>query len=354
MLKVGIFAPYVRNETTLAAVQIADWLVRCGIKVEFLSDGKVSKGIHPIWDHKVKRANEDSIHPWAFQATHLCWFSANDWALAEAKLVNSFSPKYRTMHYYFPHWGEWNSTNSNFLNAADRIICLSHDLATWLDKQQRRVLPTRTWANLVVADKLLIPKIGWVRPGIKQFLVILAKSIELDLGPELFEIFYPLLNNYDVIRFTFLLEHSMPRAYRVGLKKLQQCYPDRVSIVTSPAYCDYANLARQHDWVYLAGTRFTYGAVMACIVSSSSILVCHDIPPVGAHVVDDLNGKLIVCGLSDKPAPAALVGLADVETVLSGLAEASTKTLEAMQRVSADYLRKKQKAFEWFIHNEFA
>ena len=53
MLKVGIFAPYVRNETTLAAVQIADWLVRCGIEVEFLADGKVSKGIHPIWDCKV-------------------------------------------------------------------------------------------------------------------------------------------------------------------------------------------------------------------------------------------------------------------------------------------------------------
>lgn len=353
MLKVGIFAPYVRNETTLAAVQIADWLIRCGIEVEFLADGKVSKGIHPVWDNKVKRANEDSIHHWAFQATHLCWFSPNLWALQEAKLVSSFSPKYQTLHYYFPYWGLWNEDNSIFLKMADRVICLSHDLSNWLDKHQGKVLPNRTWANLVVSDKLLSPKCGWVQPGLQKFLIVISKSVKLDLGPELLDIFYSLLDNYSGTRFTFLLEHSMPRRYRTDIKQLQQAYPDRVACVTSPPYYDYSNLARQHDWVYMASTRYTYGSVMAALVSSSSALVCHDIPPVGAHLVNDSNGKLIVCGLDEQPAPIAEVSLDDVEIALSELAEVPTEILESMQLVAAEYIRKKQKAFEWFICNEF-
>lgn len=353
MLKVGIFAPYVRNETTLAAVQIADWLVRCGIEVEFLADSKVSKGIHPVWDNKVKRANEDSIHRWAFQATHLCWFSPNPMALKEAKLVSSFSPRYRTLHYYFPYWSAWNAAHLQFLNMADRVICLSHDLANWLDKHQGRVLPNRTWANLVVSDKLLSPKIGWVQPGIQKFLIVVPKSDEFDLGPALFDIFYSLLDDYNGITLTFLLEHSMPRSYRVGLRRLQRQYSDRIACIVSPPYYDYVNIARQHDWVYMAGTRYTHGSLMAALTSSSSVLTCHDIPPVGAHIVADSNGKLIVCGLEEQPEPIAEVDLGDIEDALAELAQVSTEMLESLQVVSADYLRKKQKAFEWFMRNEF-
>lgn len=353
MLKVGIFAPYVRNETTLAAVQIADWLVRCGIEVEFLAEGRIAKGIHPVWDCKVRRANEDSIYRWAFRSTHLCWFSPNQMALRAAKLVSSFSPKYQTLQYYFPYWGVWNSAHLTFLSMADRVICLSHDQANWLDKRQGKVLDTRTWANLVVADRLLSPKRGWVEPGFQQFLIVLSKSVEVDIGPDLFRIFYSLLDNHTGTKFTFLLEHSMPRMYRVGIKRLQQRYPNRVACVISPAYYEYVNLARQHDWVYMAGTRFTHGSVMAALISSSSVLVCHDIPPVGAHIAADLNGKLIVCGLNEQPAPVAEVSLVDVEASLSELAQAPTEMLESMQAVTVTYLSKKQKAFEWFICNEF-
>jgi len=92
---------------------------------------------------------------------------------------------------------------------------------------------------------------------------------------------------------------------------------------------------------------------MAALVSSSSVLACHDIPPVGAHLVDDSNGKLIVCGLDEQPAPIAEVSLDDVKIALSELAEVPTELLESMQLVTAEYVRKKQKAFEWFICNEF-
>lgn len=353
MLKVGIFAPYVRNEITLAAVQLADWLVRCGIEVVFLTDGKVSTGIHPVWDQKVKRVKGSAVYTWAYNATHLCWFSPNLEAMAAAKLVASDSPKRQTRHFFFPHWSTWKAEHELMLLSPARTICLSHDMADWLARRYPDVPTNKTWANLTAPASLLFPRAGRLNLTSSHLLVILTKSIELDIGIQLLQTFDALLDSHLGLHVTFLLEHSLPRSYRKEFRRMRQLYPERTTTVTSPPYYEYVQLARQHDWVYLTSTRHTHGSLLGLLASSSVPLICHDAPPVRAHVTHNHNGKLIPCDLRENPAPVADVSMEDIGEVLDNLLIEPEVNLRNMQANAAALFAQKQKSFEQFLYKEF-
>lgn len=353
MLKVGIFAPYVRNEITLAAVQLADWLVRFGIEVVFLAEGRVSSGIHPVWDQKVKRAKRSAVYTWAFNATHLCWFSPNAAAMAAAKLVQSDSPKRQTKHLFFPHWSSWKADHEAMLLSSARTICLSHDMTDWLTQRYPNATINRTWTSLTSPAALLFPRLGRLSLTSSRLLTILTKSIELDIGIKLLQVFDTLLANHPGLYVTFLLEHSLPRSYRKEFNRLQQLYVGRVVVVTSPPYYAYVQLARQHDWVYLASTRHTYGSLLALLASSSVPSICHDAPPVRSHVTHNYNGRLISCDLRESPAPVADVSMEDISTVLNNLLIEPEVILRSMQSNAASLFSQKQKAFEQSLYKEF-
>lgn len=354
MLKIGIYAPYVKNEITLAAVQVADWLVRCGLDVEFLSDGKVSSGIHPVWDRKVRRAHDlDSVFRWAYGATHLCWFTPNLNAYEAARVVARDTNQRRTKTIFFPHWGNWTPVHGSFFRLAHRTICLSQDLANWLDAKYPDLATNRTWANLVSPSIPLIPKQGLVDPEQRRLLVLLDHSMTLDIGPGIFEAFDFLLAEHPRLRLTFAFLGSLPRPYRWLVESTQLHFPDRIEFVGNPAYVEYLHLARQHDWVYLAATRHRLGSLLSHLLVTTVPILCHDLPPVGGHLIDESTGKLIPCGLHERPVPVAEVDVQTVGLTIDSLLAIDEANLCGMQAAITTHLLKKQASFEKFIVKEF-
>lgn len=353
MLKVGIFAPYVRSEITLAAVQFADWLVRCGIDVVFLAEGRVAQGIHPVWDRKVRRATPSAVYGWAYGATHLCWFSPNLEAMRAAKLVASDDPRRCTRHLFFPHWSNWKAEHELLMHTANRTICLSKELSQWLDKRYGKPHSNRVCVNLVSPVSLLFPRAGRLSLVSSHLLVVLTKSVEADIGIQLLSVFDCLLDGHPGLHVTFLLEHSLPKRYRKQLNRLSRNYLGRVVTVTSPAYYDYPQLARQHDWIYLASTRHTYGAMLTLLTSSSVPVICHDVPPARSHVFPNLNGKLIPCDLRESPAPVADVRMDEIGLALDKLLIGPEVLLRSLQSNATVQLSQQQKIFEQFILREF-
>lgn len=356
MLKVGIYTPYVRNEVTLAAVQFADWLVKCGIDVFMISDGKVEKGIHPVWDHQVKRGQKKAVYAWSHGATHLCWFNANPKALKWARLVSFDTPKIKTKHFFFPYWSHWPPSCDHFLMMADRVICLNKDLFDWLNRIRKpdKLLDTnRTWANLVAPDQVLVPKHGHISKEESYLMTVLTKTTTRDLGPQVLDVMDFLLNTHESLNITTVLENSLPRTYRHTINKLGKTYDNRIRYITSPPYYKYVELARKHDWVYLANTRHLNGSQLAALIPSSVPLICHDVPPAQAYVSNSSNGRLIPCKVHYESVPIAAVDMDVVGNVLDEVLNESSIVLKAIQLTGHEQYKQKQESFERFIYKEF-
>jgi len=358
MLKVGIYTPYVRNEVTLAAVQLADWLVACGIEVSMLSDGRVEQGVHPIWDDQVKRNRHAKIYSWAYGATHLCWFSADTEARHKAKLMGPrfASTKSTTKNYYFPHWSRFPEDNTDFLMVSDRVICFNHSLCVWLQRMRSiRKIPMTdpTWANLVAPDKILIPKHGTVSPDHTKLLAIFTKDMILDIGLGMFKILGRQLQEHKALSITVLLERSVPRNYRIAMNKLAAKYHNRISYITNPPYYRYVELARQHDWVYLANTRNLIGSQFAALIPSSVPLICHAVPPASNYVSNGVNGRLIPCKVHYENVPIAELNTDVIGDHLNEILAEPVVALKAMQLTGYERYNKNQEAFRKFIYKEF-
>jgi len=358
MLKVGIFTPYVRNEVTLAATQFADWLIRCGIDVVMLSSSKIESGIHRIWDHKVRRAtNKTAIYSWAYGATHLCWFEADMAALKQSQLVAIGNSKISTQNYYFPYWARQTDACRHFTACADRVICLNRDLFHWLCRldpgKVRDLNKVTTYVNLMSPGRLILAKDGKVTEGQTRLLAVLPKATKRDLGIGVLGVFKSLLQRHPSLAMTVLIESSLPCNYRTQLAKMRQQYGERLSVVTGLPYYGYSDLARQHDWVYVANTRHLFGSLLSTLNASSVPLVCHDLPPVGAHVGDKHNGVLIPCNLLGEEMPVADVDLSVVFKYLDCVVSEPEISLMALQLTGAEYLKQRQAYFEQFIYKEF-
>jgi len=354
VLKVGIYAPYVKNEISLAAVQFADWLVRCGLDVEFLSEGKVNSGIHSIWDRKVRRADSvKAILQWAHGATHLCWFAPNMQVYAISRVVANDTPQKVTKTVFFPHWCNWTEHHASFFRVAHRTICLSHDLAHWLDAKYPDIQTHRTWANLVSPSVPLSPKKGFVRREERQLLVILDQSAVLDIGSVCVDFFESLLTEHPYLKITFAFLKSLPKCYKKAVRMLIAKYPDRVKFAGNPTYPEYIHLTRQHDWIYFAATRHRLGSLLSHLHVTTVPIVCHDVPPVGGHILDNVTGKLVPCGIHERPVPVADVDVQEVQQVLAEMLLQDEEQLKDMQSAITSHLLKKQESFEKFIVKEF-
>jgi len=354
VLKVGIYAPYVKNEITLAAVQFADWLIRCGLDVDFLVAGKVNSGIHAVWDHKVKRARSvETVYRWAHNATHLCWFTPDVHAFDAAKLVMADQPKRKTKNIFFPHWCNWTRNHAQFFRNTQRTICFSQDLANWLDAKYPDIDTHRTWANLVSPAIPLVCKRGFVESGSRSLLVVFDRSTVIDIGAAIFDMFDLLIQTHPQLKLTFAFVGSLPVEYRNQVRSLQYMREEQVTFAANPSYVDYLHLTRQHDWVYLAATRHRFGSMLSYLQISTVPLVCHDIPPVGGHLVDEKTGYLIPCGLHEKPFPVAEINVRRVYNTLNNLLLLDEAKLVDMQTAIALQLKKKQASFEQFLMKEF-
>jgi hypothetical protein len=354
VLKVGIYTPYNRSEITLAAVQLADWLVRVGVEVTMLAEGKIASGVHPVWDTKVRRATKRVVYLWARDATHLCWFNPKAYALQAAYLVSRNSKKRKTRHIYFPNWNESGPVHAELLQTADRVICFSPDLYHWLAREHPiQGANRRTWASIASPAFTLLPKKGMVSSTQTKLLVVVTQTVELDIGIQFLQLFSPLLEHYDALHITFLLEHSIPRKYRRELARMKRVYGSRIGIEVRPPYSDYVHLARHHDWVYLTNTRFVYGSLLSLLVGSTVPIVCHDVGPVRGHVANGVTGKLISCSVHEWPAPVAVLAVPDIIDGLLAVLGSGEAVLRRLQMQSQAYFLRKQVAFEKFILTEF-
>lgn len=356
MLKVGLFAPYCRSEATLAATQFADWLVRVGIDVSYLVEGGVERGIHATWDESVTRHRSPaSTYRWAYGATHLCWFSPNGKVFRESKVVASASQRQYTRQLYFPTWNNWDLKSTEFLEMVDRIVCLSRDMHLWLKEREpvNFLQGERTWGNLISPDIALKPRHGFRHEGEVRLLAVIPRTVPEDMGPSILDVFDFLLATHEELRLTLLLESSWPRSYRRRVVRLNRCYDDRVKVLTSLPYYSWGRHICDQDWVYICNTRHCYGSLLSAIGMNCVPVVAHDVPPIGGHIQDKINGRLIPCELGNEGYPVAKVRPEAIAETLDSVLRDDSLNLKSLQIQSRVVIDRRQSSFESMILKEF-
>jgi hypothetical protein len=126
-----------------------------------------------------------------------------------------------------------------------------------------------------------------------------------------------------------------------------------VQVLKDVPYCDYVSLARQHDWVYLTSTRYTFGSLLSLLIISSVPVISHCVAPAETHINDGTTGKLIPCQSYNRFAPVAEVNGVEALAVLNTALHLNEATLKTFQHNIASYLERKQSSFQQFILKEF-
>lgn len=356
MLKVGILVPYVKNEIALAATQLADWLVRCGINVSLLSNAKIEKGVHDFWDSRVRRAKKHAVYKWAYGSTHLCWFDSDIKALKASRLVTNDEPLCRTKMLFFPNWRKWNINDDHFLMQADRVVSLNRELGLWLERHRPvddLQIVTRTYVNMPPPATILIPKKGVARPDQLKLLVIIPKDTPMDIDDGFVDMLEDTLLALPNLKIKIVSERSLPTSYRSKIKRLRKIHTGRAEYDYSLPYYQYLHEARKHDWVYVANTRHIFGTLASQLLESTVPIIAHDVPPVGCHLNDKINSRLIPCNLIESPYPVADVDLDQVATHLIQFLYDTNMYIKGIQRTGFELLSHRQNTFEKFVYREF-
>jgi hypothetical protein len=355
VLKVGVYAPYARTETTIAATQFADWLVRMGVDVQFLACGKVGKNIHPVWDSKANSISFNSICSWADQSTHLCWFLPDEPVFSTAHLICPRNKKRRTRHFFLPGAEQWNASSLLFAKQMDSTILLSTELHKWATGKVTKLSSKLKFANanLVAPSIPFSAKAGFVEKGFVSVAAVLSKTMHADKGPSMLNAIDRALAERPNLKVTLVLEHSFSRQFRRAFKQLAELHVDRVKIIDRPSYSELAAICWQHDWVFVGATRFNYGSLLTAAAASASPVACLDLMPAKSLLDADHGAILIPCKKATKSKPVADFEEDAIVRFFLRVSDITPTAMKSFQRYAGVNLEASQISFEQFLHAQF-
>lgn len=367
MLKVGIYVDYKHNETTLAAVMLANWMVYLGHEVKIISNGKIARNVDSYWDSKVIRYSYKNRFCF-LDLTHVLWFYPDRLSFFTAKFLGENNNRASTLHLhaenskksttisnlYFPGWCDRSALSDELILNCNKVMCLSRDMALWLSSTCRKFELEQRWCDLTSSDKLLTPKYGKVAENKTKMLVILGSDFVADIGAQALKILDKLLKENPTFQITLLYEKSLPRQYRSHIRSLIKRYPKRVVDAGIMPYSQYQPMSYLHDWTYIACASFKTGALIPHLEVSGTPLICHDIPPARSYISGQLSGLLIPTESADTFRPRGLVSFTALYDTLKAAINMNELAIKGLQQNSYANRKKRGIDFARFLVQEIS
>lgn len=355
MLKVGIYVPYVRNELTLSAVQLADWLLMCGFDVSIMSPVAIQAGVSSYWDKRVLRASVKSLRKLARDSTHLCWFWPDFKALRRAKLATPSSQVRKTQHFFVPTWSGPVDDFSRFAAEVDRVIWVNNDLyllAKHVHTPGEAILLKSRLCSLISPHQPLSERVGFIDQNHLSLLAIFGRNRHWDDLSLSLQVIGRLLKNRSNLQVSMLFDNKPCRRARSQVSAMLSQHGESLSCEYSQHYQAYREAAERHDLTYLSASDYSTGSVAAMLMPST-VLVCQDIPPVSSYVSDKVSGGLLECAIVENPTPKAILNFEATFTGLSELCDSTEAAYCRLQQGSKKLRGKRFNDLRQFIETEF-
>lgn len=311
MTRIGIHAPYSRQEVTHLGLTLAATAERTDHEVSWLSSQKHEQAVHALWDSRVQSLRRWDFKAWArkHRGGYIIWFDVQDEKLAIAKSQGA-------QNILVPLWHRLSPRECELLFKFDHVVCPDQRVAAALQaKYELRNLSHVPWA---VAEQPMCKRLTNYDPEVVDLFVPLDGETARVAGPSLLNMFELVLAGSPAPRITIGYGKHWSRASADALARLSAARPQRVRVLRRQSWLDWREIQCSHDWVVLPSIRCNSGYLALEALQSGVPVLAFDIPPLGSIVKNGHNGLLLPCNLHENwlGAPSAVTNSRQLLTAL--------------------------------------
>lgn len=290
-MTIVVVTPYGRNETTAAALRVAENAACAGHTVRVAACGLREINVHPFWDKYVVSSRGNKLCRAVRNATHVVHFVAD---VRNADDVRLASPLARNI--FVPPWHTLRPCDRDMAVYSDWVICSTKRCAQSL----KQVLFRHVSSPLPVLSYL-----GWdsgmppdTRQGNSDQVRVLVycdySAIDMCATTTL-HVVAQSLARLPRLHITVMSTKSWRRQDRAIMRRLANRYPTRLCFERAGNLLEQAQSFQKHDWFFFAGVRADFGMALMRALSCGCAGIAYDVLPLNGIIADKINGVLIPC-----------------------------------------------------------
>ena len=290
MTRVGIHAPYSRQEATHLGLTLASLAERLVYDVDWLSSQAHETQLHPAWDGRVLSGRKRSFTQWArkHRCGHLIWFDVQPEKLELAR-------KRGCSNTLVLLWHRLEDQHVPYLSLFDRIVCPSFSVAQAFQKrfkplglQNVRYLPWDTGTERRMGPQqsdetsVFLPLDGYTADKAGS---LILHNAEL------------LLASRSDITITVGHGKNWSREAMDALRRLQAARPQRVFTLKRRNWLEWTEAQSAHHWTLLPTLRCNTGYQVLDSLCLGVPVMAFDLPPI-SDSLHSSHGVLMPCNLT--------------------------------------------------------
>jgi hypothetical protein len=290
-MRIGIYAPYDRSETTEAALMLANLASRSALSVGYLAGGGRHAKVDSHWDERVESVRDSNVARWAQRHDWCVWFTLQPRRYAQARDATAAA-----RHVLVPVADQSVEQRMDLLSSFDHVVFPTRDA---YEKLGRYVAPLehahrvswRQWSS----SGDIAQRQGPQQPGQVRVLAFLDAQTLRGHGELVLEVAGKLLTNMPHLHMSLAAANSWPRHLKKRSDALIHRYGSRYRcyhrLSPESRSCQLFN----HDWLWLPNLRSDTGAWVVKALDMGVPVLAFDVPPFNEAIIHDYNGALILC-----------------------------------------------------------
>jgi hypothetical protein len=236
---IGIYAPYLRKQSTWMALSLAQYINDSGRTVSVFAEGESIQGVSNQWDSRVIRDKPLEFKQWLYKCQHVIWFGMPHKRIQAA---SRFGCRNTLVALYDQLTAQYGAELGNF----SEIVCPSVYMRNHLQKLWVKDIIPAPWdtGSPLVSKPTLIDK-----EKIKLFVPIENGAVRA-YSPRVMYSLSLLLSSNPGLSVTVCASKRLPYAGHKALQDLRAGFPDRVKLFSGPSQEEFRVAFRQHDWTF--------------------------------------------------------------------------------------------------------
>lgn len=306
---ITILAPYGRNETTAAAIRLAEFVISRGCKVKFIACGLREKTVDVFWDRRVVTDNflRQTIEKASMASTAVVHF--NSCALFDFANIPNASDR-TAKQIFVPSWHNLTRADDATVKRFDQIICPSPTVRKMIVAEffdDEKVPTTRLTQCRWDAGAVVSKRAGRLYEDKLSVCVQCDAGVIDFCGPMVIALASELLGYIPNLCLTFLSAKSWSRQDKQLLKTVKARYGKRFTMTAMRNIADLRQQLYYSDWLVCPGVRANFALMLTHALFAGVPVICNDIAPF-SDVINSSCGLLVPCELRDSPihAPIAI------------------------------------------------